>query len=169
MRAGVLIACFLAGLCAAAQAQEAPSFCDSLRSITAPLSRVWVDETSREDRETIETFLLHEMSDRDWYTQARKLRVTKSERMELHQRAQSFSFDRFRPRCSWASEAHNFVQSLGFPIATFSNPLFSSDHKLAVVALSIHMERGLGSQGQFCAIRKIGNVWKSRCTRTWIS
>jgi hypothetical protein len=99
-----------------------------------------------------------------------QLSITEAERKDLAVRAASHDYAPFEPKCDWTAPIPRVPPFPFFQTYyAFTNPLFSSDGKLAIVAFSRIVKSGVGGSGFLCAVRKNGDSWEANCTGTWIS
>jgi hypothetical protein len=99
------------------------------------------------------------------FSQARANEVfgtTEAERNDLAIRAGSHDYS---IKCDWMTLSSSKPD---YPFIVVTNPVFSSDGELAIVAYS-NIVGGTGSRGSLCVVRKRGYTWESGCIDTWIS
>jgi hypothetical protein len=161
---GVVLALLLT---TSASAQN--SSCDALRAAGPDGAKVFVGPTASIDRGRVQTFLAGKGA-ADYRAQAVKaLSLTDDELADLSKHSAGHSFENFEPNCEWTQDAPNtFRPSSSTPAFTFTNPLFSSDGNLALIARSRFDGPGHG-RGAFCAIRRTAEGWKAVCFNGWIS
>lgn len=138
--------------------------CDVLRAAVSEEGKQFVGPTAPIDRGRVQS-LLAGGGAASYRAQAMKsLALTDEELADLSKNADGHVFENFEPKCDWAQDAplHDFQPSLKTPGYTFTNPLFSSDGNLALVARSKFVGP-LGSRGSLCVLRRSGDVWTATC------
>lgn len=96
---------------------------------------------------------------------ARALGLSMSELQAMQKLAAKRTATGFRPRCSWAAEAPAKFSTI--PAFALTNPLFSSDGRLALVQVSQVFNRKQWSIGFLCAMRKSSEGWTGACVNSY--
>lgn len=85
--------------------------------------------------------------------------------------AREGQYDRvaFQPRCDWQGKAVRMIDEERHPIVvSFTNPIFSTNGRLALVEASF-MTQGRFGYGMLCIARTTGGAWSAHCQDSWIS
>ena len=112
--------------------------CDVLRAAVSEEGTQFVGPTAPIDRGRVQGLLSGSGSASYRAHALKSLALTDEELADLSKNVAGHVFENFEPKCGWAQDAplYNFQPSLKTPAYTFTNPLFSSDGNLALVARS---------------------------------
>jgi hypothetical protein len=91
----------------------------------------------------------------------------KDELSDLASQQDKYSIEHFTPVCDWRGKSQS-VMDPGPMRVEFSNPIFSSDAKLAILQVSFQSS-GIWGYGRMCVLRKADFHWIARCIPSWIS
>lgn len=79
-----------------------------------------------------------------------------------------YSIEHFAPVCDWKGTPQSVIDGSDRMSVEFSNPIFSSDSKLAIIEVSFRSS-GIWGHGRICVLRKADFDWVARCFPSWIS
>jgi len=143
--------------------------CNALRAAAPEGTKTFVGPTVVLDRGRVQGFLAGGGVASYRAGAVKALALTDDEMADLAKSVAGHAFENFEPDCNWTQDAPNsFRVSPETPAFTFTNPLFSSDGNLALIARS-RFVGPLGSSGALCALRRKGDVWTATCFGSWIS
>jgi hypothetical protein len=95
--------------------------------------------------------------------------LTPSEFKAVSGRQNSYHDLGFKPNCPWKGIPGPAKDEEGHSThVTFSSPVFSDDHHLAVIETSF-LEEGTSGYGFICVARLAHGTWSARCASSWIT
>lgn len=97
------------------------------------------------------------------------LGLSEAEAADLLERARLHKFAPYVPSCDWRGRPVSISNENGGQVAAgFTDPLFSSNGRLALVEWSMNFGPR-ASSGDVCLARKTAGGWKVRCELAWVS
>ena len=96
--------------------------------------------------------------------------LTAGEVRDLIANDPAYQFEKYRPACPFTATPSSKADADGHEeFISFTSPIYSSNHRLALVEISFEHKTGGFGYGSLCVVRWAEAGWTARCGPSWIT